>query len=169
MKLKAFPLAASVLALSTYAAAAQTAVEPGAAEAPAGTMQEGAMMEGGSGIISQENLNTLISADELLGANIYSVANYDEATWNEAGAYTTVDANWEDIGEVDDIVMSPDGQLIGLAVETGGWLDIGDDVVLINLDDVRMINDNGDFSVVTRMTQEELESKPQLNEDWWTQ
>lgn len=173
MKLKALPLAASVLALSTLAVGAQTATTPdattGTGQAGMETMQDREMM-GGSGVIGQQNYNSLISADELLGANIYSMnAGYDETTWNETRSYTAMDANWEDIGEIDDIVMSPDGRLIGLAVETGGWLDIGDDVVLIDLNDVRMVNENGTFSVVTRMTQEELEAKPELNENWWAQ
>lgn len=165
MTFKAIPLAASLLALSTTFAAAQTAEAP--ATAPAA--QEG-RMAGGSGVVTAENLKAMISADELLGSNIYSMnAGYDEAAWNESRGYDAVSDDWEDIGEIDDIVMSPDGRLVGLAVETGGWLDIGDDTVLINLDDVRFIKDGDDFSVVTRLSQEELEAKPQLDDDWFTQ
>ncbi|QUS37292.1 PRC-barrel domain-containing protein [Falsirhodobacter algicola] len=182
MKLKAIPFAASVLALSTAFAGAQTTqAEPGTTattEAPMqhdgmhhdgmhGDMHHGGMMMGNSGVATEDNYASMISADELLGADIYSVAEeVSDEDWNATPSYDAVSDDWNDIGEVDDIVMSPDGKLVGLAVETGGWLDIGDDTVLLSLKDVRFVKDGDDFSVVTRLTQDELEAKPQLDESW---
>lgn len=133
------------------------------------TAMQGHSMSAGSGIVTAQNFETMISADELIDANVYTMnEGYDENTWMGTRSYGQMDAGWEDIGEVDDIVLSADGRMVGLAIETGGWLDIGDDIVLIGLDDVTLVNDNGTISVVTRMSQEQLESRPELDQNWWS-
>ncbi|WP_164876160.1 PRC-barrel domain-containing protein [Falsirhodobacter deserti] len=125
-------------------------------------------MMGNSGFVNQTNYENLVTADEIIGANIYSMnSEYDENAWNEARTYEERGENWENIGSVNDIVLSSDGRMVGLGIETGGWLDIGDDVVLVSLNDVRLVNDNGSVAVVTRMSQEELESKPELEQGWF--
>jgi hypothetical protein len=133
------------------------------------TPMQGQSMSAGSGIVTAQNYETMISADELIDANVYTMNEaYDENTWMGTRSYGQMGTGWEDIGEVDDVVLSADGRMVGLAIETGGWLDIGDDIVLTGLDDVRLVNDNGTVSVVTRMSQEQLESRPELDQNWWS-
>ena len=172
------------LMTSTLAVAAATfALEAHAQDTGIGTY---------SGIVTAEQSGNLVSAESLMDADIYTLnQEYDEATWaeseygmtwNEPGYYGEVAADWENIGEVEDIVLSRDGQLIGIIAEVGGWLDIGDSNVLISLDDVRMVGGGAGegmgaggagegmgagVSLVTRMSQEQLENMNSINEGWF--
>ncbi|WP_083553918.1 PRC-barrel domain-containing protein [Paracoccus sp. SM22M-07] len=171
MPFKKSAILACIGVLSATVVTAQAPASDPATTDPAMTdpaMTERGMM-GSSGVASPENREAMVSADDLIGANIYSInEGYDESSWNQTRSYGAVEAGWEDIGEIDDILMSRDGRMVGLAVETGGWLDIGDDTVVVSLEDVRIVSENATHSVVTRMSQEQLEAKPELDDSWWT-
>ncbi|SDE09718.1 PRC-barrel domain-containing protein [Limimaricola pyoseonensis] len=123
-----------------------------------------------SGVVSADNYANTLRAENLIGEELYTIgAEYEEESWLDPNAYVEVEAEWENIGEIEDIVMSRDGELIGLVVETGGWLDIGDEEVIIDFKDVRIVGEYGmgDFDVVTRMSQEMLEQMPEADEGYW--
>ena len=134
--------------------------------APAALAQD--MGTSGSGIITGEQYATAIRADEAIGAEVYSMNDsYDENAWLDDGYWDAVDEGWENVGEVEDIIISRDGQVIGLVVETGGWLDIGDENYVIDLRDVRMMGQGDDIDFVTRLSQAQMEAQPRAPEDSW--
>jgi len=147
--------------LSTIAAAALAAALPANSQ----DMTNGT----GSGVITTEQRNRAISADEALEADVYSMnQTYDENTWLDTNYWNSIDAEWAEIGEVEDLLMSRDGQVIGLVVETGGWLDIGDDEYVIDLQDVRVVDDGmGVINFVTRLSQDEIEQMPEADQETW--
>ena len=123
-----------------------------------------------SGVLSAESYQTALRAENLIGQDLYSIGTeYDEATWIDPNGYGEFDTEWEEIGEIEDIVISRDGSLIGLVVETGGWLDIGDEEVIVDFKDVRIVGDYGidNYEVVTRMSQEMLEQMPEADTGYW--
>ena len=143
--------AACALALLVSGAFAQTAMEPS-----------------GSGLITGEQYANAIRADEALEADIYTMnEGFDEAEWTTTGWYGAVGADWEKVGEVEDVLIARNGQVIGLVVETGGWLDIGDDSYVIDLRDVRVVGEGDDVDFVTRLSQEQMEAQPRAPEDSW--
>ncbi len=147
--------------LSTIAAAALAAAFPAIAQDTAdGT---------GTGVISAEQRERAISADEALEADVYSMnETYDENTWLDTNYWNSIDAEWAEVGEVEDLLMSRDGEVIGLVVETGGWLDIGDDEYVIDLRDVRVVDDGrGVINFVTRLSQDEIEQMPEADQETW--
>lgn len=148
-----------------------TALTLGLTLTAGGALAEAHMEMGmGSGRLTADNMMNTIRAENLIGSNIYTLqAEYDETLWTDTPYYEEVDAEWEDIGEVEDIVISADGQMIGLVIETGGWLDIGDEDVILDFSEVRFAGDyaGGDFSLVTRMSQEQLEALPQADEGYY--
>ena len=67
-----------------------------------------------------------------------------------------VTATGEKIGEVEDAFIDASGQLVALAIEVGGYLGIGDNDVIIQLDQLRL--DDNQF--VTTLTKEQIEALP---------
>ncbi len=143
------------------AAVAATLAVPALAETHASTQMTGA--------VSEESLANLIRSRDITGGTIYTMnAAYDEAAWNETRSYDALDDDWESIGEIEDVVLSRDGQMTGIIAEVGGFLDIGDAHVLIRIDDVRLVAvDDQTYAYVTRKSEEELESMEQVDEGWW--
>lgn len=84
-----------------------------------------------------------ISAEELMGTNIQ-----------------TPDA--ENIAEVDDVLVSPDGQLENVVATFGGFLGFGSNTVLLSMDEIEVMQDEGGSYVIqTTLTPEDLEGRPE--------
>jgi sporulation protein YlmC with PRC-barrel domain len=74
-----------------------------------------------------------------------------------------VTANNEDIGEIENLLISPDGQVEAAIVEWGGFLGIGSRTAAVPWNELRL-NEAGD-RVVIDMTREEMEMLPAYNGD----
>lgn len=109
----------------------------------------------------------LIRTSDIEDGTIYSIAPEETDGWQVGTTYDAVDANWNDIGEIEDLVLDRNGQLIGIVAEVGGFLDIGDKDVLISVDDVNLVAAD-EYAYVTRLSEEELESLQDVDDDaWW--
>ena len=142
----------------------------GAAFASQHTTMEGGEPGAASGMLAPSATQNFMRAENIIGADIYTLSTeYDEDEWMGTEYYDEIDTEWEEVGEVEDIVMSRDGQLIGLVAEVGGFLDIGDSDILLNLDDVRTVGGGVDvgydeISFVTRLSEEQLEGMQDVDE-----
>lgn len=67
-----------------------------------------------------------------------------------------MDASGEEVGEVEEVLMTPDGQITAVSAEVGGFLGIGDKEVVVELD--RLTHDGDQLRV--DMTSEEIEALP---------
>ncbi|NUH63974.1 PRC-barrel domain-containing protein [Sulfitobacter sp. S0837] len=121
-----------------------------------------------SGIVSSDISQNTLRAEAMIDADIYTLEReYDEDEWFDADYCGAVDADWEEIGEVEDIVVSRDGRIVGLVAEIGVWLDIGDADVIIDMNDVRIVGDDlADIAFVTRLSEEQLESRQEVDDTW---
>lgn len=121
-----------------------------------------------SGIVSSETSQNTLRAEGMIGGEIYSLAKgYEETEWFGTEFYSKVDPGWEEIEEVEDIVVSRNGEISGLVAEVGGWFDIGDKAVFIDMKDIRIVGDNlGDVAFVTRLSQDQLESRQKIDQAW---
>jgi len=121
-----------------------------------------------SGIITTETSPNTLRAEGVIGSEIYSFdAEYDESEWFAVDYFEAVDPGWEEIGDVEDIVISRDGRVVGLIAEIGGWLDMGEEDVVIDMNDLRAVGDNvGDVSFVTRLSEEQLEARREVDQAW---
>jgi len=82
--------------------------------------------------------------------------------------HTEVGANWNDIGEIEDIVLNKIGQMIGIVAEIGGFLDIADKHVMIPVSDVNLVAvDDRSYAFVTKFSEEELEQMESVDEGFW--
>merc|ERR1711974_24002 len=80
----------------------------------------------------------LIRTRDITGGNVYTTNEADDEGWDGA-TYDAIGDNWNQIGEIEDIVLSKDGQMKGIVAEVGGFLDLGDKHVMIAVEDVRLV------------------------------
>lgn len=97
---------------------------------------------------------------DLIGMRIYR-AERDYDNWSEVDA----DANreWDDIGEINDLIISKDGELDAVILGIGGFLGIGERDVAIQMDNIRVVyekDDADDRFLVVNATDEQLGEVP---------
>lgn len=104
------------------------------------------------------NAGHMYRASYVIGSVIYTLSADEPATdWDLNTAYDAVDEDWERIGSIEDVVFSVDGGLEGVVAEVGGFLGIGDKLVMLPLNDVKMVMvDEDEFAVVTPYSSDEL-------------
>ena len=170
-------LTASTLALTLAAAGAiaettttststMNEAEPNAAETE---MSNSPMHRDSMQNVDLESMKgNLIRTRDITGGNIYTMNEADDEGWDPDMRYNEVGADCNEIGEIEDIILSKDGQMIGIVGEVGGFLDIGGKHVLISIDDVNLVPvDDKTYAFVTRLNEEQLEELPEVDEGFW--
>lgn len=112
----------------------------------------------------------LIRTRDITGGEVYTMneANDEGSAWDVDTAYEEVGADWNEIGEIEDLILSKDGELIGIVAEVGGFLDIADKHVMISVEDVKLVPvDDREYVYVTRHSEEELEAMEGVDEGFW--
>jgi len=112
----------------------------------------------GFGNVAVEQTDFL--ASDLIGMRIYnSEAEVDAATPVANGA----EQEWDDIGEINDIIVSKDGEVTAVILGIGGFLGLGERDVSISMDKIRILNDeDGDRFLVVNTSKEMLEQAPEF-------
>lgn len=131
--MKRIAISALALSLSAGAAISQDVAEGGI----------------GSGIVSAEDMNRLIRAESIMESPIYSLSpegyegEWEDSEyyggWEETGYYDAIGEGWEQVGEVSDIVLSPDGKLVGIVAEVGGFLGLGENQIVLDLGQLKLV------------------------------
>jgi hypothetical protein len=132
------------------------------------TMNESTQMN----MASTDEMNAmkgdLIRSRDIPGGSVYTTNQADDEGWDPELMYETVDSNWNEIGEIEDLVLSKEGQVIGIVAEIGGFLDIADKHVVISVQDLNLVAvDDATYTYVTRFNEEELESMEGVDEGFW--
>lgn len=110
----------------------------------------------------------LIRTRDITGGDIYTTNEANDEGWDSDYVYDTVGTDWNDIGEIEDLILSRDGQIIGIVAEVGGFLDIADKHVVIAVDDMSLVAvDDRNYAVVTKFSEEELEAREGVDEGFW--
>lgn len=104
-----------------------------------------------------------IQASEFIGMRVYAAAESSDMTEIEGA-----DQDWEDIGEINDVLMGRDGQVTAVLVDIGGFLGIGERQIAVNLSDVKFVSDSStdnadDFFLVLNYDPETLDKAPEFN------
>ena len=97
---------------------------------------------------------------DLIGMRVYRADNdYETGSSIEDDA----EQDWDDIGEINDLVISQDGEVKAVILGIGGFLGMGERDVAIKMDAIRVLNeagDSGDRFLVVNATAEELGTVP---------
>jgi hypothetical protein len=166
-------------AMENDAAQVEQSVE-GAAEATGDAVENAADVTGNAvadaadSVDDMQNFDlttseNLIRTRDIVGGEVWRMdPEADNVTWTENGTYEGTGEGWERIGSIEDIVLSKDGQMIGIVGEVGGFLGLGDKMVLMPVENVRLTAiDDGQYAFVTQMTQEDIEAAQDVDEGFW--
>lgn len=104
---------------------------------------------------------TDFTASEFIGKRIYT-----SETAVEGDASNGLQDGWEDIGEVNDVILSRDGAVEAVLVDIGGFLGIGERHAAVRMDAIHFVSDEStadnadDYFLVMNTTRGELEKAP---------
>ena len=103
-------------------------------------------------------------ASDLIGMRIYN--SETEVGMNDmvaAGAET----EWDDIGEINDVIIGSDGEVRAVILGIGGFLGMGERDVSVSMDALKILReeDGDDRFLVVNTSQEVLEQAPEFKRD----
>ncbi|MGR3512021.1 MAG: PRC-barrel domain-containing protein [Paracoccaceae bacterium] len=155
-----------------FASATASAALVAASSAFAQTDTTTETMTDGTTMSSSEHLGAmhdqLIRSRDIAGGIIYTKNATDDEGWNAEMSYDAVGADWNEIGEFEDLVLFKEGQIVGIVAEIGGFLDIADKHVVISVQDLNLVAvDDQRYTYVTRFSEEELEDMESVDEGFW--
>ena len=138
----------------TLAAAAVALAAPAAALADAHAMTPfpAVTLEYGSDYLATTLIGTRIHITE------------DEIAPGQALAPGTID-EWDDVGEIGDMIIGVDGTLQAIVVDVGGFLGVGEREIAVGWDALEPVYEEDDadnWIIALRVTREELEAAPEL-------
>ncbi|WP_028957169.1 PRC-barrel domain-containing protein [Sulfitobacter sp. 20_GPM-1509m] len=102
-----------------------------------------------------------VRASDLMGKAVYVTET--DVSGNEID---TDAIEWERVGEVNDLVMSPGGEVNAVLLDIGGFLGIGERSVALSMDQLQLVsgmNDGGEYYVVFNGTAASLENAPEYD------
>jgi hypothetical protein len=99
-------------------------------------------------------------ASEIIGARVY----VSEAAL-DADAYPGVQEGWDDIGEVNDVLLGRDGTVDAVLVDIGGFLGMGERQVAVDMAALKFVSDDAtdadDWFLVLQADRATLEGAPE--------
>lgn len=102
-----------------------------------------------------------LHASELIGSRVYAT----EAEINTDNTFDKADADWDDIGEINNLLVSRDGKINAVIVGVGGFLGLGEKNVALRMSELRFLKKSGDdaddYFVVVKSNKEQLEQAPE--------
>jgi len=115
-----------------------------------------------SGMFLKQAENVQVLGSEFIGSYVYvSETEIDESFAYEDG----VEQEWDNVGDINDIVLSRDGSIKGVVIGVGGFLGLGEKDVAVTMDSLRFVSDgeeSDDYFVVFTSSKAALEGAP----DW---
>lgn len=92
------------------------------------------------------DLNGLkIGAADLIGKTVYMLSEESP----DAGIVDSIEApseNWENVGDVNDVILSEDGQITSVTLDVGGFLGMGGKELSTSMDELKMVTKEGSDS-----------------------
>ena len=165
--MKTLMLSTALASAVAFSAAAQTAGASGT-EMSATNATVPAFLAGDVIGMSLHTLDSDAVAD--IGSEVTS-AERDRLRWTSSEEFLADRDDWQDVGSIDDIVMTKDGEARGVLVDVGGFLGFGARTVMIDIQDVYFVSEDadadevGDFQMVVAMSSDQLEELPEFDDD----
>lgn len=147
----------SAIALLTIGGAAIAQTPPAATPAPAERAAPAEIVDGAYYTTSEKND---FLASQLIGSRIYATT----AEVDTSKAMDKVTKDWNDIGEVNNILLNRDGSVKAVILGVGGFLGIGEKDVAVRMSELRFVKKAGDsaadYFIVVRGDKDTLTKAP---------
>lgn len=101
-------------------------------------------------------MNAMLGSD-ILNKTIYFSESNTVATTDE------IPADWERVAEITDLLISPEGQVIGYVADVGGFLGLATRSVALDINAVTPVVIDGEGVYTVNLTKAEMESLPELD------
>lgn len=141
---------------------AETAVDNAADEAEAAADNLTQKVENADSAMEEER--TMLRRPANIDREGYMAAEATDLTAEDLTGARVYGADDEDIGEVDELLLSDDGSSIDrIIVDVGGFLGMGEHEVAVTMEELHIMrsDDGSDFRVYMDATEEELEAQPE--------
>lgn len=102
---------------------------------------------------------TDVEASDFIGARIYAAKTLPATDTVAAGA----EKDWDDVGEVNDVILGRDGQIKAVVLGVGGFLGMGEKDVAVPMQDVKFVKSGDgptDFFLVVNANKDVLTNAP---------
>ncbi|UWR32741.1 PRC-barrel domain-containing protein [Sulfitobacter sp. W027] len=109
--------------------------------------------------------NVAVEQTDFLASDLIGMRIYNSEAEVEADATLAADAEkeWDDIGEINDIIVSQDGDVTAVILGIGGFLGMGERDVSIAMDKIKILADeDGERFLVVNTSKEMLEQAPEF-------
>lgn len=103
-----------------------------------------------------------VSASWLTSRSIWTTHQPSTTDWVDVTT-TERPAEWEQIADVSDLILTDDGQLVGYTADIGGFLGLGGRTVLLDRSALHVVRFGDDAYLVTNYSREELEAMPEFD------
>ncbi|PLW77333.1 PRC-barrel domain-containing protein [Cohaesibacter celericrescens] len=104
-----------------------------------------------------------IYASEFIGMRIYSAEKDYDAFDANSRVNEGAEQEWDDIGEVNDIILGRDGKVKAVILGVGGFLGVGEKDVAVDMSSIKIVNetdDEDDFFLVVKTDRDMLSDAP---------
>ena len=142
--------------LASTALVLMTAGSLAAQQAPDGAAREGMFLP--------STVPDALYASELIGMDVSSSETDYAAEYGDRAVEPDVRSQWDDIGEINDIVLSPAGDIQAVLVDIGGFLGIGTRTVALDMNQLHFLRDDTDVSFAADKESGSAESVPIVEE-----
>lgn len=118
-----------------------------------------------SGFLDYSMSSDELRASELIGMRVYSAEDGVDASVNMVADAET---EWDDIGEINEIVVTQDGTVAAVIIGVGGFLGMGEKDVAVGMDQISVMresDDADDIFLVVKANVKVLEDAPTFNVD----
>lgn len=175
--MRKFMLTTAIVAATSVGAVAQTAsVDAGAS---AGMTQAGAVPAFRASDFTGSTLYTLDTEEtRALAAQrtdtAMSAGDRSSLNWESGATFAASRDAWENVGNIDDIILTKNGEVRGVLIDVGGFLGFGARTVMVDIDELffvandESVEDVNDFMIVATMTREQLEALPEYDDSLLT-
>ena len=106
-----------------------------------------------------------IYASNFIGMRIYATESEEFGSWNnETRVAAGAEKEWDDIGEVNDVILGRDGSVKAVVLGIGGFLGMGERDIAVTMDQIKMVQEEGDgddFFLVIQSNKAMLEQAPE--------
>jgi hypothetical protein len=105
-----------------------------------------------------------LRASEFIGMRVYA----SEAAL-DADEYAGMQEGWDDIGEINDVILGRDGTVEAVLVDIGGFLGMGERQVAVDMSAIRFVSDGStgdrpdDFFLVMNAARTDFEAAPEYS------
>lgn len=146
-------------------AAMESADEPVAAEGAEDTAAvEGASTDAGNDAEMAASGDQMDAWDRpAIEREGYQTVEATDLTAEDLEGATLYGANDDSIGDVEDLIVTTDGQIEQAIVDVGGFLGLGERRIAIGFEELQVVrsDDGGDTRVYVSATEEQLEGRPE--------